>query len=148
MIIAESHGNILKSNAQTLVCPVNTVGTLGNGLALYFKLNYPEIDDPYKFACFQGHFKREGVIAIDVNDGKKVLCLPTKRHWRNKSRLEWIDAALMKIASDYDKLGITSLAIPAIGCGHGQLEWEPVYNLIKHWLGDNCALPVTVYLPD
>lgn len=147
MIIAESTGNIIHDAAQTLVCPVNTVGTLGNGLALYFKLNWPELDQPYRTACYENHFKQHGVFMFDVNEDRKILCFPTKRHWRNKSRVEWIDAALEVIARDYEKLGITSLAIPAVGCGHGQLEWETVYNLIKHWLGENCKLPVTVYLP-
>lgn len=147
MIIAESTGNILTDPAQTLVCPVNTVGVMGKGLALAFKEKWPKLIYPYRDACYISHFKREGVLAVDVEPGKKVLCFPTKRHWKYKSKIEWVDAALVRLSQDYEKLGITSLAIPAVGCGEGGLEWEDVHNLIKHWLGDRIELPVTVYLP-
>ena len=36
-------GDIFKSNLQTLVIPVNTVGVMGKGLALYFRKKYSEI---------------------------------------------------------------------------------------------------------
>jgi O-acetyl-ADP-ribose deacetylase (regulator of RNase III) len=147
MIIAESTGNILNDVSQALVCPVNTVGTLGKGLALEFKNRWPKLLYPYRNACFDGTFNRDGIFVHDVEEDKKVVCFPTKRHWRYKSRIEWIDRGLMYLSRDYEKHGITSLAIPAVGCGEGGLEWEMVYNLIKIWLGEKHPLPVTVYLP-
>lgn len=147
MIVEELRGNILTSSAQTLVCPVNTVGVMGNGLALYFKLKFPEMFEAYRYACAANHFKRKGVFVYDVSPEKKILCFPTKRHWRYNSRIEWIDRGLEVIAEQYQDYGITSLAIPPIGCGKGKLEWEQVYNLIKIHLGERIPLPVTVYLP-
>lgn len=147
MIVAESTGSILNDPSQTLVCPVNTVGVMGKGLALAFKDKWPSLLQPYRDACFVSHFKRHGIFVYDVEPGKKVLCFPTKRHWKYRSRVEWIDWALEILARDYEKYGITSLAIPAVGCGEGKLEWKVVYDLIKYWLGDKCPLPVTVYLP-
>lgn len=146
MIIAERKGNILESECQTLVCPVNTVGVMGNGLALAFREEYPGLLVAYQRFCWAGLFARKGFFVFDVSETRKVLCLPTKRHWRYNSRIEWVDMALARVASDYAEYGITSLAIPAVGCGKGRLDWDDVYNLIKNHM-NRIPLNVTVYLP-
>jgi O-acetyl-ADP-ribose deacetylase (regulator of RNase III) len=146
VIIAESTGNILKSDIQTLVCPVNVVGVMGAGLAMEFKLQYPAMYEAYRRFCWAGLFERKGIFVYTVSPTRKILCLPTKRHWKYRSKIEWVDQALATIASDYEKYGITELAIPAVGCGKGKLEWEDVYSLIKNHM-NRIPLDVTVYLP-
>lgn len=146
MIIAESKGNILACDVQTLVCPVNTYGVMGNGLAFDFRTQYPDLYPNYQHACATSVFARQGIYVYRHDDDRLILCMPTKRHWKFNSRLEWIDAALITIARDYKKYGITSLAIPAVGCGKGRMDWEDVYNLIKLHLHP-IDLPVTVFLP-
>lgn len=146
MIIAERTDDILESECQTLVCPVNTVGVMGNGLALQFKNTYPGLFDAYKQFCNQGLFKTKGIFVYTVSPTKKILCLPTKRHWKYNSRIEWIDLALGIVAEEYADYGITSLAVPPIGCGQGNLDWEEVYNLIKNHF-NRIPLNVTIYLP-
>ena len=47
-------GNILESDAEALVNPVNCVGVMGAGLAKQFKAKYPEMFDKYKELCKQG----------------------------------------------------------------------------------------------
>jgi O-acetyl-ADP-ribose deacetylase (regulator of RNase III) len=120
---------------------------MGAGLARDFKQEYPAMFEAYRTACFLNHFKYKGIFVYTVSPDRKILCLPTKRHWRYNSRLEWVDRALEIVAQTYKDYGITSLAIPAVGCGKGRLEWDQVYNLIKQHLGDSIDLPVTVYLP-
>lgn len=44
-------GNILESDAEALVNPVNCVGVMGTGLAKQFKAKYPEMFDKYKELC-------------------------------------------------------------------------------------------------
>jgi O-acetyl-ADP-ribose deacetylase (regulator of RNase III) len=150
VIAREIKGDIFASSAQTLVCPVNTVGAMGAGLALAFKHRFPGLEDAYQMACYKDVFKREGILIYNVTDNthviRKILCMPTKRHWRLRSKLEWIDEALQIIAKDYKACGIESLAIPAVGCGNGKLDWHNVYNLIHMRLGP-IPLPVDIYLP-
>lgn len=146
MIIAEATDNMLASDIQTLVCPVNTVGVMGTGLAEQFRDEYPGLLNAYQRFCWAGGFAKKGIFVWDASATRKVLCLPTKRHWKYKSRIEWVDRALAVVASDYASYGITGLAIPPIGCGHGGLEWEHVYNLIKNYM-NRIPLNVTVYLP-
>lgn len=40
-------GNILESDAEALVNPVNCVGVMGKGLALQFKKSYPSNFNQY-----------------------------------------------------------------------------------------------------
>jgi O-acetyl-ADP-ribose deacetylase (regulator of RNase III) len=146
MLILKPGGDIFKSPAQTLVVPVNTHGVMGNGLALAFSNRFPGLLIDYRRACALGKILKEGFHVWDSETGKKILCFPTKRKWQFDSRLDWIDLSLEKIALNYKDHGITSLAVPALGCGKGNLKWEDVYPMIKQYLG-HLDIDVYVYPP-
>ena len=73
MIIAETKGNILTSNIQTLVVGVNTVGVMGKGLAFDFKVQYPDLFPAYKKACDCGVFKHKGIFVYTHSEKRKIL---------------------------------------------------------------------------
>src|SRR5947209_3755182 len=50
-------GNLLESNAQTLVNTVNCVGIMGKGIALEFKKGFPEMFEDYAARCQRGNVK-------------------------------------------------------------------------------------------
>lgn len=148
MIVSEAVGDLFQSTQQTLVCPVNVVGVMGKGLAKVFDQRYPGLL-PYYKRCYthEVDLDRERHEHLFLYPGKshRVLLFPTKFHWRHPSRLEWIDANLQQLAQTYETLGITSLAIPMIGCGEGLLTWAEVQPLIHQHL-DPIALPVEIVL--
>lgn len=146
MIVFEEEADIFQSNAQTLVCPVNTVGVMGNGLALAFRLRFPGLLEAYQRACRMDVFVKKGYFLFDYSPDRKIWCFPTKRHWSRPSRLEWIDQGLLAIVNNWQREGINSLAIPAVGCGKGQLDWETVSKIIDERL-EPLELKVGVYLP-
>jgi O-acetyl-ADP-ribose deacetylase (regulator of RNase III) len=146
MIHFEKTGDIFKSGAQTLIVPVNTVGVMGCGLALAFANRFEGLLEAYKKACFDGTITTKGFFVFDVSEDKKILCFPTKRHWKNPSKIEWIDSGLERLVKDYEKYGIRSVAVPALGCGYGELEWENVRALIHLHLAP-LTLKVGVYIP-
>lgn len=137
--------DIFKSEMQALMCPVNTFGAMGKGLALYFKQRYPELLEPYRQACWDGHFAEEGYFVFKAKD-RLIVCLPTKFHWSRPSKIEWIAKALQMFRDSGHEHGITSLAVPALGCGEGGLAWESVRALIEELLGA-LPIPVEVYPP-
>lgn len=147
MIIFERHDNILDSQLQTLVCPVNTVYTMGKGLALQFKERWPQLDQAHKKACREDAFFKPGFVVVDIDSTRKVAFIATKRHWRNPSQLQWVDHGLMNLAERYLDYGIQELAIPALGCGEGRLRWSEVRPLIVEHFGPLNALPVGIYCP-
>jgi O-acetyl-ADP-ribose deacetylase (regulator of RNase III) len=147
MIVSEQRRDIFDSMAQTLVCPVNVVGTLGAGLAKQFRYRIPGLLEAYKHACWTKEFTRKGLWTFPFEGGDRlVLCFPTKMHWRNPSKLEWIDEGLFKLTQNYGSMGIQSIAMPALGCGWGELLWSDVQPMIYRHLGE-IELPVEICLP-
>ncbi len=133
--------NIFSVPAQTLVCPVNRVGVMGNGLALYFAMRYPTLKPAYQAACKTDIFDLQGFFLFDDPSGIKILCFPSKRNWKNPSALEDIEQGLIDIKERYQSLGITSLAMPLIGCGKGGLDPWDVIPLIELHLS-KLSIPV------
>ena len=69
---------------------------------------------------------------------------PTKKHWREKSKPEYIEAGLKKFVETYDEKGIVSISFPLLGCGNGELDWElQVRPLMEEYLK---PLPINVYI--
>lgn len=139
-------GNMFDSPAQALTNPVNCVGASGKGLSLEFDRRYPELSKDYKKRCEKGLVK-PGFPYLWENDEAQVLNFPTKRHWRGRSRFEDIEAGLKYLAGQYQQMGIYTLALPALGCGYGGLEWKDVKPLIEKHLGPISDLEVFVYEP-
>ena len=128
-------GNIFDSKMQTIVNPVNCIGVMGKGLALEFKKRYPALFLSYKSACARKLISPGRVYLSDQQD-KKVLLFPTKDHWINSAKYEYIKTGLIYFAENYKALKITSCAFPRIGCGLGGLDWEKVKALIEKHLGE------------
>lgn len=140
-------GNILESDRQTLVCPVNTIGVMGKGLALDMSKAYRGLLYNYRKVCMNGQLTVQSLWVYPVNKHRQILCFPTKEHWRQPSKIEWIDFNLAQLALDYQELGITSLAIPRLGCGLGGLDWEPDVRPLVYRHLKNLPIPITVYGP-
>lgn len=137
--------NIFSSPAQVLTNTVNCVGVMGKGLALEFKNRYPALFDDYKRRCDKGEV-RPGVPYLWEDDHVQVLNFPTKRHWKDNSRLDDIEAGLKYLAQNYQNMGIYTLALPQLGCGNGGLQWSDVQPLISKYLASISDLEVFVYV--
>lgn len=136
--------SLLESDAQTLVNTVNCVGVMGKGLAQAFKEREPQMFAAYKRICDQ-HMLEPGKLWLWRGSPNWVLNFPTKLHWRNPSKLEWIEAGLEKFILAYESQGITEISFPKLGCGNGNLDWDDVRPVMEHYLG---ALPIKVYIHD
>jgi O-acetyl-ADP-ribose deacetylase (regulator of RNase III) len=74
--------------------------------------------------------------APDYTSDRWIICFPTKQHWRNPSKLEWIDSGLKDLREQLLLYTPKSIAIPKLGCANGGLNWEDVHPLITKYLGD------------
>lgn len=138
-------GNLLASSAQTLVNTVNCVGVMGKGIALAFKRKYPEMFEDYVRRCDRDEVRLGQPYIYDVGN-RKILNFPTKDHWRAVSRLEDIVEGLEYLKKHYREWGIQSLAVPPLGCGNGQLDWEVVGPTLYRHLSE-FDVPVELYTP-
>jgi O-acetyl-ADP-ribose deacetylase (regulator of RNase III) len=136
--------SIMESNAQTVVNTVNCVGVMGKGIAAEFKSRFPSMFVAYKRLCDEGAIE-PGKLWLWRGPDQWVLNFPTKKHWRNPSRLEWIEAGLQKFAAQYQKRSITDISFPRLGCGNGNLDWADVKPLMEKYLS---PLPINIYVHD
>lgn len=145
-MIHVSLGDIFASEMQTIVNTVNCVGVMGKGLVLEVKKRFPAMYRDYVIRCR----------AQQVHPGKPylyrqtvapwILNFPTKDHWRSVSRLSDIVAGLAYLEKHYRAWGITSLAVPALSCTNGRLEWRVVGSLLYRSLSQ-LDIPVELYAP-
>lgn len=135
-------GDLFASPAQVLVNTVNTVGVMGKGIALEFKKRYPDMFEKYKEQCDK-HKLVIGKLMLCYEPDHWILQFPTKEHWRNPSKLEYVEKGLMAFARKYSDYNISSVAFPKLGCGNGELDWEEVKPLMEKYLKD---LPIDVYI--
>lgn len=150
-MIRKATGNILEAAAEALVNTVNTVGVMGRGVALQFKLAYPTNYEVYRAACEAGEVEPGKMLIVEVNPlytPRYIINFPTKRHWKGKSRIEDIESGLTALAGEITRLGIKSIAVPPLGCGLGGLDWGKVFPRIEAALGDLPGVEVLVYEPD
>ena len=143
-MIEYTRTDIFTSRAQTLVNPVNSVGVMGAGLAACFRRRHPGMFEAYRRHCLSGAFSI-GKLWVYRRSNPWVLCFPTKRHYRDASSLSYIDAGLANLRASYRDQGITSLAMPTLGCGLGRLAWPDVRLRIEAALGD-LDLPVFIHV--
>lgn len=143
-MITYADGSLFDSPAQTLACPVNTVGVMGAGLALAFKRRYSDSFTPYRNACADGLLRPGVPWLYERPEAPHILHFPTKRHWREPSDIGDISQGLAWVRENQHRF--VSLALPALGCGLGGLAWADVRERIERHLG-NAPLPVFVYTP-
>lgn len=149
-MITREKGNLLQADAEALVNTVNTVGVMGKGIALQFKKAYPAMFKAYERACKNRDVQlgRMHVWETGALDGPQfVINFPTKGHWRAPSKLADIAAGLRDLVDVVQKYGITSIAIPPLGCGNGGLDWADVEPLIVDAFADLPGVDVKIYPP-
>ena len=135
-------GNIFHSKAHVITLTVNCVGVPGAGIAKEGNKLFPATFQQYRRKCTAGEYYPGHPILTSVD--RPLLLFPTKDHWRNPSKIEWIKEGLKRIA--LNSHNFESIAIPPLGCGLGGLQWEQVKVLIEQYL-DPLSNLVEVYSP-
>lgn len=139
-------GDMFESKAQTLVNTVNCVGVMGKGIALEFKNRFPDMFDDYINRCKRNEVKLGKPYLFRKLVPPWILNFPTKDHWRSVSNIDSIVQGLKYLLQHYQEWDVTSLAVPPLGCGHGQLEWRIVGPTLYRFLS-RMEIPVELYAP-
>lgn len=135
----DSDGDLLGAELDALVNPVNTVGVMGKGLALQFKRAFPANFAAYEQACRRKEVRIGQMFMYDNGQMVRphwIINFPTKSHWSLPSEIDDIAAGLRSLRRAILEHGISSVAIPALGCGLGGLDWSDVRPLIVDHLAD------------
>lgn len=146
MEIITKYENILNSKDDAIVNPVNCKGVMGAGLAKEIKERYPKAYSDYRILCKNERI-RPGIVTYTEENGKYILAFPTKDHWKDPSKMEYIESGLESLVEVIKRLQLTSIAIPALGCGLGGLEWcnvrKKIEMVLTHHFSDK---PITISL--
>lgn len=149
-MITDVTGDIFEAPVEALVNPVNTVGVAGAGLAKMFRERFPENHREYVAACATHRLVVGRIHATLIEESSSTLRwivnFPTKKHWKNPSRMEWVFYGLLDLHRFVCDTPIKSIAVPALGAGLGGLPWPAVRTEIEKALGDLDAR-VLVYAP-
>lgn len=158
-------GDMFFSPMQTLTISVNTVGVMGGGLAARARDNFPRLYVEFQKLCRTKKlttdtpclYKQEHSFDMHLADSPETLTntpngehwfllFATKQHWRNPSKMEYLEGGLQWLVDNAVKSGITSLAMPALGCGLGGLRWEQAGPVMCRYL-HKLNIPCEIYLP-
>jgi O-acetyl-ADP-ribose deacetylase (regulator of RNase III) len=127
-------GNLFDTKYEAIVCPVNSVGVMGAGLAKEFANRFD--CKTYFQACARGEVAPGTVLVrqpahaySDTN--KTIIFLATKADWRNESQPDWIMLGLENLFKALKYYNINTVAIPALGAGLGKLNWLQVKSIIE-----------------
>ena len=140
-------GTVFNSPAKTLVNTVNCSGVMGAGIALEFKLRFPEMYEDYVEKCRSKYMKIGVPRIFKYTDNLWIMNFPTKLHWRYPSKLEWIEEGLKYFVNNYEKVNIESIAFPKLGTNNGGLDWNIVKQLMEQYLKD-IKIPVYICLDE
>lgn len=149
-MIRYTQGNLLEAPVEALVNTVNEMGVMGKGIALMFRETFPDNARAYEDACKAGEVRVGHVLATRnpaLLGPRWIIHFPTKKHWRNPSRMEWIRSGLKDLVRVVRELGIRSIALPPLGCGNGGLEWSQVRAEIEAAAAELPDVEVMVFEP-
>ncbi|MFZ5621494.1 MAG: type II toxin-antitoxin system antitoxin DNA ADP-ribosyl glycohydrolase DarG [Pseudomonadota bacterium] len=149
-MIRFTQGNLLDADVEAVVNTVNTVGVMGKGIALMFKEAFPENFKRYEAACKVGEVRVGHVFVTERQElmgPKWIINFPTKQHWRNPTKLQWVVDGLQDLRAFILEKGIRSIAIPPLGCGNGGLDWSQVRPEIEKTLAALETVDILVFEP-
>jgi O-acetyl-ADP-ribose deacetylase (regulator of RNase III) len=144
-------GDLLSANTQALVNTVNTVGVMGKGIALQFKENFPCNYNEYIKACKNKELEIGKLLVVREKNTEKeyiIINFPTKKDWKYRSKIEYIDKGLQELVKVIRQYEIKSIAIPPLGCGNGGLDWKDVKPLIEKYLSPLGDIDIHIFKPD
>jgi len=132
-------GDFFDYDADIRINTVNCVGVMGAGVALLFKNKYPNMFDEYFRACERNEVEPGKPYVWEENNMFSkctIINFPTKIHWKNPSEYEYVEKGLVWLRQYLLERNNSTVTLPALGCGHGGLEWDKVKEMIIKYLSE------------
>ncbi len=143
-------GDLLAEDAEALVNTVNCIGVMGRGIALQFKNAFPENFKAYAATCKREEVRPGRMFVFEtgeLSNPRYIINFPTKRHWREASRMEDIESGLCALVEELRQRKIRSIAIPPLGSGLGGLAWSQVRPRMEAALRNLNDVQIVIYEP-
>jgi O-acetyl-ADP-ribose deacetylase (regulator of RNase III) len=146
MTYREVEGDLFEMGFPALGHGCNCQGVMGAGIASVFAKRWPKMVVEYRQFCQEGD-ATPGDFYPYPADGVMIYNLLTQVLTGADAKVEYIQTAVAAAIEDCKAEGISTLAIPRIGCGIGGLRWADVRPALQEiMLSKNTEL-VVVTLP-
>lgn len=148
-MIYKVEGDILLSKAQAIVHGVGINDPMDKGLALALHNKYPRLQADFDCWSHQHHTKPGEAWLWVGQDNARVVNLITHERMESSGHIHYkatignIKHALSALVKLITREKLTSIAVPRLGTGSGDLEWDDVWWLLENHLGE---LDIPVYL--
>jgi len=131
----------LHAQGMAVVVPTNMCvngkgeAVMGAGLALQAARRFPWLPKQY------GEYLQLG-IPRGIFEEVRLVMVPTKRHWKDPSTLELVEAGVRWLTSQEPLFAVRGweVAVPPLGCGLGGLKLAQVQPIMEKWLSDRFVL--------
>lgn len=150
-MIFKVEGDILLTKASAIVQGVGINDPMDKGLALALSNQFPEMYTDFNRWCHQ-HNTRPGEAWLWKGTNKiRIVNLITQDtidshdYCLGKATLNNVKHSLDALVKIILKEKITSIALPKLATGSGDLDWDDVWPLIESSLRD-INIPVYVYI--
>jgi O-acetyl-ADP-ribose deacetylase (regulator of RNase III) len=149
MTITYHTGDLMKAEEVAIAHGCNTVGRMGAGVARLVRDKFPAAYHQYQAACASMTFHVGTAQAVWIPPGRIVYNLGTQRHPGADATVWGVFLAFANMAEDAYNRGISTIAIPRIGCGIGGLTWAEVEPAIAEAIdrSSHTDLTIAVYTP-
>ncbi|CAG7857288.1 hypothetical protein MCAMS1_02059 [biofilm metagenome] len=146
-MIYQVKGDILLSKAQAIVI----YDPMDEGLALQLRTKYPLLQKEFNLWCYQHDTKLGEAWLWQSSDNARIVNLITHEsvqtnanHHYYKATLNHVRHALTELAKIIRFKKLISVALPKLGTGSGDLDWDDVWPLVANNL-DGLGIPVYLY---
>ena len=140
-------GDLFTTTADAVGHGVNTEGHMGSGIALAVRAKYPAGYQEYLARTRSGQLVPGGAhLWRDPTGGQPALLNLASQDRRGPhARMIWLTASLLAGLHLLTAAGLTSLALPRIGCGIGGLDWAEVEPAITALVGEYGLIRVELW---
>ncbi|MGZ8136571.1 MAG: macro domain-containing protein [Methylococcaceae bacterium] len=149
-MIYKVEGDILLSKASAIIQGVGINDPMDKGLALALQTRYPAMRKDFHRWCHQHNTKPGEAWLWTGSNNNHIINLITQdtvdshEYRLGKATLGNVKHALDALVKIIVKERLTSIAIPRLATGSGDLDWDDVWPLIENSLG-HLDIPVYVY---
>ena len=139
----------MEATEPMIVHGCNAKGAMGSGVAKAIRKKWPGAYDAYR-----ARFKDKGlnlgdVIFADVAGGTIIAnAITQETHGRSQKRryvsYDAVSDCMMQIRDKAEKLGVSAVAMPRIGAGLANGNWDIICRIVECELADH-GIGVVVY---
>ena len=141
--------DLLEAAEPMIVHGCNAKGAMGSGVAKAIRKKWPEAYDAYRAQLKDKGLRLGDVIFADVAGGKIIAnAITQETHGRSRNRryvsYDAVSDCMTSVRETADKLSVSTVAMPRIGAGLANGNWDIICRIVECELVEN-GVGVVVY---